>query len=149
MRHVLVLCAATVTIVALVAATRDEYAEPIPVAMGTIYSTNSGDSLDVVAGRGDRPGSICFNVGGFHYGSGISCTDEQAASATGSYVVALPDAGRGPTYVVGVLPAGSIGATVAAGGEERRADTRGRWFLAELPEIDRRQALDVSVDYYT
>jgi hypothetical protein len=147
MRPVLVGCAATIVVVALLAATGDKHAEPVPVAVGTIYSTEGGDPLDVVVGIDDA--GICMNVGAFGYGSSISCTDEQAASATGSYVVVLPDAGRGPTYVVGVLPATSIGATVAAGGEERRADTRGRWFLAELPEIDRGQALDVSVDYYT
>ena len=145
-RLLLIGCSLALTIVAIVAAAVDESHEPIAVATGTIYSTESGDPLDVVADI--EAGDLCMNAGAFGYGSSISCVDERGAER-GSYMVVLPVSDTAPAFVVGVLPEGAVGATVAAGSTERRAETRGRWFMIELPEIDVDDASAVVVDFYT
>ena len=146
-RLLLVGCAGAVAIAAIIGSVADVPHEPTPIEVGTIYSTETGDPLDVVASVDEE--GICVNVGGVGYGSIVSCTDEGGAVERGSYVVVLPVSGSGATYVVGVMPEAAAGATVAAGDEELRADTRGRWFLAELPDLDADEAQTVVVDFYT
>jgi hypothetical protein len=146
-----VLCAAAVLFAALLAAAGDDY-DPVPpelsdaVAEGLIFSSESGDPLDVYFTR-DTARTGCMNVGAFSYGSTISCFD--TGGPEGSYAVVIPTTRRKPPIVVGVMPSGATGATVQAGESRARAETRGRWFLASLEPgaLGAKNATPVSVEF--
>ena len=127
--------ASTVVLVGgLVLATGSESdgTEGVEIALGHVYSTGAGDPVDVVAEPGDMPGTICASVGGFFYGSGSTCFAGDGTEVTGSWVLVIPDGGRRPPLVVGVLPASASGATVTVADERFEAISRGRWFIASL-----------------
>jgi hypothetical protein len=151
MRSLLVVASTVLLVGALVLATRSESAgtEGAEIALGQVYSTDAGDPVDVVADPGDMPGAICANVGGFFYGSGSTCFTEAGAEMTGSWVLVIPDAGRRPPLVVGVLPASASGATVTVDGERFEATPRGRWFIASLDSgvLGPNDAEPVDVDF--
>jgi hypothetical protein len=140
-----VLCAALLAVALLISGHGGE----TDVATGQVYSTDRGDPIDVFAGAGDRPDSICANVGAFFYGSGISCFDAAEARVTGSWTLEIPTTRRKPPIVVGVLPANADGATARVGADAVRATTRGRWFLATLPPgvLGSHNTRQVSVDF--
>jgi hypothetical protein len=119
------------------------------IATGQVYSTDRGDPIDVFAGPGDRPGSICANTGAFFYGSGVNCFEVDDARATGSWSLEIPTTRRKPPIVVGVMPSNAGGATVRIGETEVRASSRGRWFLATLRPgaLGLNNATPVSVDF--
>jgi hypothetical protein len=147
MRALVVACAAAVLLAALFAAAGDDHdpmqtAPGIVLGEGLIFSSDDGDPVDVCFTR-ETQTKGCMNVGGFFYGSTISCFDLDGAE--GSYVVVSATDGK-PPIVVGVMPNGAIGATVRAGEAQVQADTRGRWFLASL-EPDTRNLAIVSVDF--
>lgn len=147
MRNLVAICAAAVLLAAVLAATDDDH-DPAGSAPGTvpaeglIFSSDDGVPVDVYFTR-DTPAKGCMTVGGFFYGSTISCFD--ADGAEGSYVVVSSTEER-PPIVVGVLPRDATGATVRAGEERVRADTRGRWFLASL-ESGTKDVASVSVEF--
>jgi hypothetical protein len=116
--------------VATIAVTRD--GEPLAIAQGGVFSTDAGDPLDVFHGPGYRADG-CMNIGGFFYGSSISCTDPATVDETGSWMLVIPELKRKPPLVVGILPANASGATVQVESTSLEATTRGRWFLASLP----------------
>jgi hypothetical protein len=109
------------------------------IATGQIYSTDDGDPIDVFYGP-DESGMGCVNVSGFVYGGGggrPSCFDPEELEEGGTYALVLPRSSEMPALVVGVMPAGAIGATVGGVGRKTaRAETRGRWFLASLEPAD-------------
>ena len=148
-RLIVVGLAAALAIVAIAASVADERRDPVPIATGTIYSTADGDPIDVFAGPGDDPGTVCTNVGGFFYGSGGSCFEVEDADQTGSYVLVIPESRRKPPLVVGLMPAGASGATAHVEQARTSAQTRGRWFLVSLEpsSLGSNNATPVSVDF--
>jgi hypothetical protein len=134
MRALIVACAAAVLLAALFAATGDDH-DParttpgIVPAEGLIFSSDDGDPVDVYFTQ-DSETMGCMNVGGFFYGSTISCFHPDGSE--GSYAVVIPTTSDKPPIVVGVMPGGAMEATVQAGEARVRAETRGRWFLASL-----------------
>ena len=144
--------ASTVVLVGgLVLATRSESdgTEGVEIALGHVYSTDAGDPVDVVAEPGDMPRTICANVGGFFYSSGSTCFTGDGADMTGSWVLVIPDGGRRPPLVVGVLPASASGAAVTVADERFEATSRGRWFVASLETgaLGQSNARPVHVDF--
>jgi hypothetical protein len=134
MRGLVVACAAAVLLAALFASAGDDEdlgppASSVAVAEGLVFSADDGDAVDVYFTR-DTPTMGCMNVGGFFYGSTISCFDPDGAE--GSYAVVIPTTREKPPIVVGVMPGDATAATVQAGPSRVRAETRGRWFLASL-----------------
>lgn len=128
-RLLLIAIAAVVLGVSLVAVATSETED---VALGQLYSTDVGDPLDVLAEAGDRPGSVCTNVGGFGYGAAIACTATEDLDQTGSWELFPGTSAFVKPLVLGVLPADAERAVVRIGGREVTARTRGRWFLAVL-----------------
>lgn len=104
---------------------------PGEIARGSVFSTDEGEPVDVVYGPAQQ-GRDCMTVDAFSYGSTISCFDVETVDESGSYVVVIPESTGKPPLVVGVMPAGTIDATVLVGSASVHADTRGRWFLASL-----------------
>ena len=102
------------------------------LAYGQIYSTEEGDPIDVLADAGDEPDMVCMNVGGFAYGTSISCTDIEAARETGSWMLAIPESAAKPPIAVGIMPADATRAVAVVGSQRVPGEARGRWFLAEL-----------------
>ena len=102
------------------------------LAYGQIYSTEEGDPIDVLAEAGDEPDMVCMNVGGFAYGTSISCTDIEAAGETGSWMLAIPESEDKPPITVGIMPADATRAVAVVGSQRVASEARGRWFLAEL-----------------
>jgi hypothetical protein len=112
---------------------------PIGLVAGQIYSTGSGDPLDVVyeideSGMGCmRMRGLTIRVGGILYGAGPRCFDPEVVEHGGTYWVVLPASTEDPALVVGVMPSGATGATVSGvGWSSAWAEVRGRWFLASL-----------------
>jgi hypothetical protein len=130
-----------VLVVVLVAAVLvDSGSDSAEIATGQIYSTDDGDPIDVFYEL-DESGMGCMKVIGFVYGVGggghPSCFDPEELEKGGTYALVLPASAEMPALVVGVTPAGAIGATVGGiGRKTARAETRGRWFLASLEPAD-------------
>jgi hypothetical protein len=110
----------------------DEKGRATELAYGQIYSTEDGDPIDVLADAGDEPHMVCMNVGGFAYGTSISCTDIEAAGKTGSWMLAIPESEAKPPIAVGIMPADATRAVAVVGSQRVASEARGRWFLAEL-----------------
>ena len=92
---------------------------------------------------------VCTNVGGFFYGSSISCFAAKDADETGSYMLVIPESKRKAPLVVGVMPASASGATATVERATSRGETRGRWFLVPLEPgaLGRNNANPVSVEF--
>jgi hypothetical protein len=105
---------------------------PPAIAEGDIYATDAGDPLDVSYGPDDK-GRGCIHVGASYYDSSTGCIDPATVDDTGAWMLVMPTVKRKPPVVVGVLPADGAHADVRVGSARIAAETRGRWFLAELP----------------
>jgi hypothetical protein len=61
MRSLLVLASTIVLLggLALATSSEGEDVEGVEIPLGEIYATDAGDPIDVVAGEGDVPGTVC------------------------------------------------------------------------------------------
>ena len=147
--RLLLIASAALLLAVAIGAALTSSSEGEAVATGQIYSTEDGDPIDAFAGPGDEPGTMCTNIGGFFYGSSVSCVTLDDVDRTGSYELVVPESKAKPPLVVGVLPLGASGAVARVDEASVSAQTRGRWFLVSLEpgSLGPNNANPVTVDF--